>query len=593
MPFGEMILVGGALLTAGLLVSLLAGRLRVPGLLLVLGLGMVLGSDGTGWIDFENYELARDVGIVALALILFEGGLTAGLPEIRPVLGPAIALALLGTLLTAVLAGLAATWLFDLTVLEGLLLGAVLSATDGAAIFAVLRGSTLRRKLARTLEGEAGMNDPIAVLLVLGFIDWIEKPDYGLPEMLLLFAQQIGIGAAVGLVCAYLAVRAFQGLRLGAVGLYPVASLAAAAVAFGAADVLHGSGFLAVYMTGVALGSANIPASATVTAFHQGIAWVGQLSMFLVLGLLVFPSQLGDVAIEGTVLALVLALLARPAAAAVATLPFSFSWRERAVLGWAGLRGAMPVVLATFAVVADVPRSTEFFNIVFFAVVISTLLQGASFQALAQRLGVTTTEPALPPRLVEVGVIRELGADVIEWAVRPGDAAVGARVRDLGLPREALLSVLVRDGEALLPRGSTVIHERDRLHILVRREATSAVRALADRWRNGPVGAPPRPRRPLTGRPPITTVRPWGAADGDPARPSELNGIEVVETLRTRQDRPGAAVILADGRYAITGPLLVLGSRRAVQEQARRMLQLSDDDADLAWWQEVIGACAL
>src|SRR3954466_2764619 len=229
MPDGQLILVAGALLCAALAASLLAGRIRVPGLVLFLGLGMAIGSDGLDWIEFNDYERARTIGVVALALILFEGGLTAGFREIRPVLSVSVALALVGTLVTAVIAGFAAAWLFDLTTLEGMLVGSIVSATDGAAIFALLRGSTLRRRLARTLEGEAGMNDPVAVLLVVGFIDWIEKPDYGVVDMLGLFGQQLAIGMAVGLIVGRLGVELFRRVELASPGLYPVASLTTAA----------------------------------------------------------------------------------------------------------------------------------------------------------------------------------------------------------------------------------------------------------------------------------------------------------------------------------------------------------------------------
>src|SRR5947207_5042465 len=209
-----MILVAGALMAAGLAASFAAGRLRVPGLVLFRGRGMAIGSDGAGWIDFNDYRLARTIGVIALALILFEGGLNAGIGEIRPVLAPALSLAVVGTLATALIAGLAAAWLFDLPVPEGLLLGAIVSATDGAAIFALLRGSELRRRVARTLEGESGLNDPLAVLLVLGFIDWIQKPDYGVADMAGLFVQQVGIGLAVGVVTGVLAVGALRRVRL-------------------------------------------------------------------------------------------------------------------------------------------------------------------------------------------------------------------------------------------------------------------------------------------------------------------------------------------------------------------------------------------
>jgi cell volume regulation protein A len=591
---GTFILVAGGLLALGLVASLAAGRLRIPGLVLFLGVGMALGSDGLGAIDFSDYHLARTVGIIALALILFEGGLAAGLPEIRPVLGSALSLALLGTLLTALLTGLAAHALLDLTLLQGLLVGSIVSATDGAAIFALLRGSTLKRRLARTLEGEAGMNDPVAVLLVLGFIEWIRRPDYGVPDMLLLFVQQLGIGALVGGAVGWLAVQAFRRANLATGGLYPVASLAVVAIAFGAADVLHGSGFLAVYLAGLAMGSTTLPARQTVGAFHDGLAWLAQLTMFFTLGLLVFPSQLGPIALKGTALAFVLVFVARPIAVMVATAFAPLRMADRVVLGWAGLRGAVPVVLALFPIIEGIDGALSFFNIAFFAVIVSTLLQGSTFTLIAGRLGALTSEPALRRPLVEVGQIRQLGADVIEVPLVEGDAAIGVRVRDLGLPRDALVNVLVRNDEALPPRGSTRLEAGDRLYVLARQTAMGALEEARERWRTGPVG--PRPRPPRASTPsgaPIFTTRPWTDADGDPDAPVEVLGLEVIERLGTRWDVPGALVVLSDGRYAVTGPHVLVGSREQLQWHARRRLRVAREDPERAWWQEVIGSSAL
>jgi potassium/hydrogen antiporter len=596
---GEMILVAGALLAAGIAASLLAARVRLPSLLLFLGLGMVLGSDVTGWIDFgeagaTDYELARSIGIVALALILFEGGLTAGYEEIRPVLRPAIGLALVGTFVTAGLTGITASWLFDLSTLEGLLLGSIIASTDGAAIFSLLRGSTLRRPVARTLEGEAGLNDPVAVLLVIGFIDWIDEPDYGAADMALLFVMELGIGLAVGLLVGWLAVNGLRRTRLDSAGLYPVATLGTAALAFGAADALHGSGFLAVYLAGLALGSGRIPAKRTVTVFHQGLAWVAQIAMFMTLGLLVFPRQLGDVALEGTALALVLVLVARPVAAFAGTALDRFSAADRFVLGWAGLRGAVPVVLATFPVIElGVSESLDVFNIVFFAVVISTLLQGTTFEPLAKRLGVTTSEPALPRPLAETGTIRRLGAEIVEYPVAPEDAVAGHRVRELGLPRDALLSVIVRGEEAILPRGSTRIEPGDRMHVVVRSEVADQMAVVMERWTRGPLPGAEPPARELISGSGVFTSRPWDEeSDGDPGYPREIGGVAVREHLRTRRDSRGALVSLTDGRYALTGPTLAVGSPRQVQAYARRRLVRETDDTTRAWWQEVIGALA-
>ena len=587
------VLIVGALLAAALGASLIAGRLRLPGLVLFLGLGMLIGSDGLGWIDFNNVRLAEAIGVVALGLILFEGGLAAGWGEIRPVLRPALSLALVGTLVTAVVTGLAASWLFDFSMVEGLLLGSIVASTDGAAVFSLLRGTGLSRRLERTLEGEAGMNDPIAVLLVLGFIEWELHPGYGILDMILLFVQQLGIGLVAGVAVGRLARWAFVQMRLSSPGLYPVASLAAAALAFGSAAALHGSGFLAVYLAGLALGTGDLPAKRTVTAFHEGLAWVAQLGMFLTLGLLVFPSQLGDVALEGTILALVVVFLSRPLATVISLVGARFSLREQALVGWAGLRGAVPVVLATFPILDDVPRSDEYFNIVFFAILLSTVLQGTTIEPVARWLGVTSGEPARIPSVVEVGTIRELGGDVVEHQIRDGDAAAGARLRDLGLPRDALVSLIMRGDEVLLPRGSTRLEAGDRLLVLVRREVAGELPAIIDRWRKGPVARPVRPPRTYTGSVPVYTARPWGEADGDAAHPREVAGVPVVEHMRTRRDVPGALVILEDGRFAVTGPILMMGPPTQLQAQARRRLARSRDDAELSWWQEVIGACAL
>jgi len=587
----ELILVAGGLLAAGIVGALLADRVRIPGLLLFLGLGMLAGSEGIGGIHFDDTELARTLGTIALVLILFEGGLTAGWSEIRPVLGTAASLATVGTVVTAVLAGLAAKWIFDLGTLEGMLVGAAVAATDSAAIFAVLRRSTLEKGLARSLEGESGMNDPVALLLVIGFIEWIQKPGYGLADMAGLLALKLALGIAIGVLLGRLSVAALSRVRLPTDGIYPVATIAIAALAYGLAEVAHGSGLLAVYLTALALGSGRIPARRTVVAFHEGVGWVAQIGLFILLGLLVFPSTLDDVALEGLALSAALILVARPLAAFAATLFSPLNLRERAMLGWAGLRGATPIWLATFPVVAGVGTGQELFSIVFFVVVSSTLVQGASFEPLAKRLGLTTDEPALPRRLLESGRIRRMGGDVVSYRLRPGAAAAGHMVRELGLPREALVNVIVRDGRAIPPRGSTEVREGDELHILVRGELREEVEELTRQWQRGPVGVPPPPHLPPRGAPQVFTVRPGGDVE-DPSAPREIDGIAVISVLRSRRDRPTALVALADGRYALAAESIVaIGGRHALARWCERRAQRSGDDpAERAWWQEVIGA---
>ena len=336
----ELILIAGALLAAGIAGALLADRVRVPGLLLFLGLGMVAGSEGIGGIDFDDAELARTLGTIALILILFEGGLTAGWSEIRPVLGTAASLATIGTVVTAVIAGLAAKLIFDLSTLEGMLVGAAIAATDSAAIFAVLRRSTLEKRLARSLEGESGMNDPVGAAAG----DRVHRigsrsPGYGLADMAGLLALKLAIGIVVGVAVGRVAIAALDRARLPTDGIYPVATIAIAALSYGLAEVAHGSGLLAVYLTALALGSPRLPARRTMVAFHEGLGWVAQIALFILLGLLVFPSTLGDIALEGLALSAVLILLARPVAAFASTVFAPLNGSERLMLGWAGLRG--------------------------------------------------------------------------------------------------------------------------------------------------------------------------------------------------------------------------------------------------------------
>lgn len=585
----DLILISGALLAAGILGALLADRVRVPGLLLFLFLGMLAGSEGIGGIEFSNMELARTLGTIALVLILFEGGLSSGWREIRPVLGTAASLATIGTTATALAAGLAAHWIFGFGVLEGMIVGAAIAATDSAAIFAVLRRSTLEKRLARTLEGESGMNDPVALLLVIGFIEWIQSPGFGLAEMAGLLALKLAVGIVAGIAVGRIAVLALNATRLPTDGIYPVATVAIAALAYGLAELAHGSGLLATYLTALALGSANIPARRTVVSFHEGLGWVAQIALFILLGLLVTPSRLDDVALKAIGLSAVLIVVARPLATFLATALAPLRARERLMLGWAGLRGATPIWLATFPVVAGIAGGQEEFAIVFFVVVTSTLVQGATFEPLATRLGLTTDEPALPRRLLESGRIRRMGGDVIAYRLPAGAAAAGHRVRELELPREALVNVIVRDGVAVPPRGSTELREGDELHILVRSELRDEVEALTERWARGPVGRPPPPALPRRGASQVFSVRP---APDSLDTEAEIDGIPVLAVLRSRRETGATMVALADGRYAVRGSgVLAIGGRRALAGWCeRRAERPSVDDAERAWWQEVTGA---
>ena len=368
-------------------------------------------------------------------------------------------------------------------------------------------------------------------------------------------------------------------VSLASAGLYPVASLAFAAVAFGGADVLHGSGFLAIYLAGLVIGSSATPARRTITTFHDGLAWVAQLGMFLVLGLLVFPSDFGGVSLEGIILALVLVFVARP----VATFAARSGWGSRSrahSARWAGLRGAVPVVLATFPVIEGIEGAREFFDIVFFAVLVSTLLQGTTFEWLSARLGVTTNEAAIPTPFTDPTTARRMGAEIAEFPVESSDAVAGRLVRELGLPREALLNVIIRGEQAIPPRGSTRIEGGDRLHVLVRQEVAIEFRDLLARWREGPIG-PRAVSRPLP-HSSIVTSRPWGEGEGDPGRPAAVDGIEVVDRLapdatrwaRSWRSRTAATpsprpVVAVGPNPGAAGHRAAPAATRAEQHQAR------------------------
>lgn len=592
MEHADSILIAGLLLALAIGTSVIARRARVPGLVLFLGLGILVGPEGLGVVNFVDLDLAQTVGVVALALILFEGGLATGWREIQPVFGVGVSLATIGTLLTALITGFGAAFFLDFGTLQALLIGGIVASTDGAAVFALLRGSTLRKRLARTLEAEAGLNDPVAILLVIGFIEWIEMPGYGVPDMAFLFVKEIGLGAIVGLGVGSIAVYGIRAVSNVTSGLYPVATVATAATAFGMAQVIHGSGFLAVFLAGLILGSASLPAKRPITDFHDGVAWVSQIAVFLVLGLLFVPSSLESLWLDAVVVTLLLMFVARPIAVFVSTYFARFEFREVVLLQWAGMRGAVPIVLATFPLVDGLADSNAIFNIVFFVVLTSAIFQGTTFEWLANRLDLMTTHRAVEPPLIQAGNIRKLGAEFFEFPIREGDAVAGHVVAELQLPREALVSVIVRGDQALLPRGSTQLEAGDRLHILVRGYLVKRVEELFELWREGPIGQEEREyARPVAGRPAIFSVRPWLPEMGDAGDPKQINAVAVLRRVRTRHDEPGALVVLNDGRFAVSSNgVVATGSPQQLRLYAVRRIERSESRSERAWWQEVAGA---
>lgn len=478
---GALLLVVGAVLASSVVVATLAARVGIPSLVAFLGLGMLLGSDGLGGIDFSSPELARKVGVVGLAAILYEGGLSTSLRRLRPVAVPAALLASVGVLATALATAPAAHLLFGLPWLQSVLLGAVVSSTDAAAVFATLRFTAIRRRLARTLEAETGLNDPVAVALTMGLITWVKHPASGFSSLVVEMVRQLGLGLVAGVVLATMAAWLFARLPASVGTFAPVASVATAAMSFGATEVIGGSGFLAVYLVGLAVGSMPSRYRRQIVNFHQDLAFLAQVTLFVVLGLLVFPHELGSVAGAGLALAVVLVVVVRPLAVGIATALNRFTTRERLLLGWAGLRGAAPIVLATFALSAGLPQAETLFNAVFFVVLMSTLLQGTTLERIARRLGLVEARPAITRPPLEVDALGSL--ELVEFDVNPEHAIADVTVSQLGLPHHALIAVINRGGEIIPPRGSTAVLAGDRLYVLTPRGRRPELEDTFARWR--------------------------------------------------------------------------------------------------------------
>ncbi len=480
MEVGQLLLVVGAILAGSVIVALGAARVGVPSLVAFLGLGMLLGSDGPGGIDFSDVEMARTVGIVGLAAIIYEGGLSTSWRQLRRVAPLGVLLATVGVAATALLTAPAAHVLLGLPWLQSVLLGAVVASTDAAAVFATLRYTAIRRHLAHILEAETGLNDPVAIALTLGLIAWIEHPSGGAAHLALEVMRELGLGLVVGAGFAAAAAWVFSRLPHSIGAFAPVASVAVAALTFGTADVIHGSGFLAVYIVGLAIGSTPSRYRRQMVTFHQGLAFLAQVTLFVVLGLLVFPHDLGAVAAAGLALAMLLVAVIRPLAVWIATALSHCTSRERFLLGWAGLRGAGPIVLATFALSAGVKRAETIFNAVFFVVVISTLLQGTTLEQLARRLRLVDDQPARTTAPLEIDLLGPL--ELVEFDVSAAHAIAGSNVSDLGLPPKALIAVITRGPDTIAPRGSTDIQPGDRLYILNPRAQHLELTDVFARW---------------------------------------------------------------------------------------------------------------
>ena len=472
-----VLLAAGVLLLISLVVSRLGGRLGIPGLLLFLGVGMLFGSDGVG-IQFHDYQFAQALGTLALCFILFQGGLDTNWTQTRPVVRRGLSLATLGVLGTAGVMAAFTHFAFDLPWLVAWLLGAVVSSTDASAVFSVLKERQLGLKgdVTPLLEFESGGNDPMAVFLTVGLLELIAHPERGVLSIVPLFLEEMVIGALAGVVLGRAALWIINRVQLQFEGLYSVLSIALALVVFGGAAVAGGSGFLAIYIAGVILGNAEFIHKRSLINFHDGLSWLMQVAMFLTLGLLVNPRDLLPTAGQALACALVLVFLARPLSVYLSLARARMPLNEKSMVAWVGLRGAVPIVLATFPLLAGVPEATTLFNIVFFIVLTSVLLQGTTLTLVARWLHVREQVPVTPAYPITYTPTAHGKGDMVEVDVRAGSAAAGQRIVDLRLPPEALLILVHRAGEFLIPKGATQLLPGDSVLVLADGEALDVVR---------------------------------------------------------------------------------------------------------------------
>lgn len=473
----KLILLAAILVLLGILSSKLSARLGLPVLVLFLITGILAGEGGIGGVAFDNPVAAHAMGTLALALILFDGGLQTPISSVKLVWKPSSVLATIGVMVTAAITGLAAAWVLDLPLLEGLLLGAIVGSTDAAAVFSLLRnaGIYINKRLKSILEIESASNDPMAIFLTVGLLEVLVND---LPlgfSLLQLFVMQMGIGAAVGLAVGWAAIHVINRIQLGASGLYPVMVAACGLAAFGLAANLGGSGFLAIFLAGVLIGNSRFVFQRSTFLFHDGLAWFSQITMFVVLGLLVNPASLLEVWKEGLMIALVLVFIARPIAVVPVLQFFGFNAREITLVSWVGLRGSVPIILAIFPLIYDLPGAPLIFNVVFFVVLISATVQGSTLPMVARKLGLTEKPPATPAATLEITALGDVDAEIVEYTLGEHSKAAGRLLSQLALPESVVIAMIVRNTEVIPPRGSTRLYAGDSLFVVIKPETRAFV----------------------------------------------------------------------------------------------------------------------